>query len=362
MKDGNTEQSKGRRWKWPTVKLAPCLNGLVVVEAKNGAEELVGQTFPWYRVWIQHVNGGSFARLLNEQCKPLKVHGKVVQSKFKGKSKIVGRLQDRAAFKWANESDDPIPFQPAEDPLFAWYIVTAFMLLSCIYISVQSILLFGPVLQSSQIIPIRVIALVMILGAQVLAVVAPYFFWNIRPRTRSFADIDLMPTGIVGTTEQGEVVTLLFAELDTVKVKKGNPTRCRMETADGQVYWMVMRTPINKFVLRAICPSKETQKEIKANTVRAMHRQGIRMLILGVVLAALSNTLINYLATAGAILPGNVRPVRRGMVGLSLFYPSFIGLMYIWMAWKHSPKGQRAFKRIKARFSRTKDKPTDNNP
>ena len=179
-----------------------------------------------------------------------------------------------------------------------------------------------------------------------------------RPRKRSFIDIDLLPTGIVGTTQAGEVVTLIFDELAKFKLKSGNPTRCRMKTKDRQVYWMVLPGPINSFAVRAINPSDETQRESDAIAVRYMYRQGIRLLVLGIVLASISYALINYLATIGAILPADVRLIRRGMIGFSLLLPTWAGFAFIWIAWKNSPVGKRTLKRFKARFFKSKDKDT----
>jgi len=85
-----------------------------------------------------------------------------------------------------------------------------------------------------------------------------------------------------------------------------------------------------------------------------MYRQGIRMFILGFVLAGLSHVLINYLGSSGAILPNQVQGLRKAMIGLSLLYSWALGLIYFWIAWKHSPRGQRTIKTIKARFSKPK--------
>jgi len=199
---------------------------------------------------------------------------------------------------------------------------------------------------------LTIIGLLMAAGMLSLPVL---FIWSMRPRTQSFTEIDLLPTGIIGTTQAGEAVTLIFDELAKFKLKPGNPARCRMKTKDGQVYWLVLPRPINRFVVHAMNPSSETQRERDAIAVRYLYRQGIRLLILGIVLASLSYALATYLASIGAILPANVRQIRRGMVGFSLLMPGWIGFASLWIAWINSPNGQRALKRFKARFSKPKD-------
>lgn len=334
---------------------------MIVVETKNGAESLLNQTIPWYRIRIHSSHGTTLIRMIDEKCKFVKIDGKVVQIKFKGAGRLSSRLQDRATRKWANESLEPIQFQPIEESVWLWVPLLVLMAGACLYMFVPLLKKIPNGTFSTPLSPPQLYTIGGLLIAACLLSIPVLLLWNMRPRTQSFQDIDLLPTGIVGTTKTGEVVTLIFEDLATLKLKVGNPTRCRMKTKNRQIYWMVLPSPINSFAVRAISPSNETQRESDAVTVRYLYRQGIRLLILGIVLASISYALINYLASIGAILPADVRLIRRGMVGFSLLFPIWAGVAFIWIAWKNSPVGKRTLKRFKARFSKSKDNDPKNN-
>ena len=333
---------------------------MIVVETKNGAESLLNQTIPWYRIRIQSSHGTTLIRMIDEKSKFVKIDGKVVQTKFKGSGKLSSRLQDRAARKWANESDEPIQFQPIEESMWLWVPLLTLMAGACLY-------MFFPLLKkipngtfSTPLSPSQLYTIGGLLIAACLLSLPVLLLWRMRPRAQSFQEIDLLPTGIVGTTQTGEVVTLIFEDLATLKLKVGNPTRCRMKTKNGIVYWMALPPPINRFARCAINPSNETQKESKATAIQAIYHQGVRLFVIGVVLASISYALINYLASIGAILPADVRLIRRGMVGFSLLYPWGTGFWCFWIAWKTSPRGQRILKRFKARLFKSKDNDPQN--
>ncbi len=352
-------QLKLKPWQHPSVVLTPNLFGMTVIEAKNGAESLIGQTFPWYRVDLDCTSGGRFVRLCNEQSKHLKINGKLVNGRFEGSPKLVSRLRDRAARKWANESSDSISYQPIGDHQCAWWFFFLFMFGGAVIVSYSSLAMMMPSMQQPMIMPTRIVLFTAFALIQLLAVGVPIFLWKQRPRHQDFVSLDFLPTGIVGTSATGEVTSLVFAELKSKKLIKNNPMQCRLETKNGHVYWIVLRRPMNVFAIRALYPGSDSRKKIVAHAVRHFYRLGVRFIIIGVVLSLFGNAFAHYLANTGAILPADVRRIRVGLVYFPLI-SSFLGLRFCGVAWKYSLSGQRTIKSIKARFSNSKeDDPKD---
>lgn len=335
--------------------MMPGLTGMRVIDAKNGAEQLIGELFPWHQIRIQTTNGSAMIHILNERCKPIKRNKKIVQVKAKGSAKLLGRLQDRAMRKWATESDEPITFEPVEELWRWWWVSFVFALGSGLYISIGSLQLFWPALQTPQ--PIVLLAIVgfILASAQLAAIAFPLLLWILRPRQQSFISVDLMPTGIVGATPAGEVIILIFEDLKKCKIGSINHGRCRMQTLDGQTYWMAIQSrPIKTYVASAIASEVLSPKEIMEQTIRAMYRQGARLIVLGIISGVATYTFMGYLLSTGLLPPSFTKQQQWGTTMFAAVLPVMIGLILIWTGWSNSIKGRRSIKRFKARFARNK--------
>ena len=361
LRKNDTEQPKPARWQSPSVVLSPSFAGMVVVETKNGAESLVGQTFPWYRVNLDGVSGDHFVQLCDEHSKQLKLNGKAVSGSFTGKRKMVLRLRDRAARKWTNESRDSIFYRPIGSNQHTWRLFFLSMLIGAAIVSYSAFTMLVPSLQQPLNMPTRLVLITAFALIQLFAVGVPVFFWKNRPRCQDFVSLDFSPTGVVGTTAMGEFITLVFAELKSKKLIKSNPMQCRLETPNGQVYWIILRRPMNVFVIRALYPGSDSRKDVVAATVRHLNRLGVSLIAIGFVLSLLGNMVAHYLANTSAILPEDVRRIRVGLVYVPLM-SSFFGLQLCCVAWKHSTRGQRTVKAVKSRFSKPKDSPKNTTP
>tara|TARA_R110000744_G_C19307872_1_gene556417 strand:+ start:270 stop:1346 length:1077 start_codon:yes stop_codon:yes gene_type:complete len=344
-----------KRWLKPAgVVLKPGLTGMTVIEAKNGAESLIGRTFPWYRIMIIQSNSTYTLHLRDERDAFLKVDSKRVWVKFKGSGKLICRLQSRAARVWARESDEPIGFEPKEESVWIWIPVMMVMGSGCVYLMSRMFTKIPSGMFSPPFTKWTVIAGIAALLVLAFPLLGMLMFWSLRPRPRDFESIDLMPTGIVGTTKLGEVVSLEFAELAECKLRMGNPLRCSMRTEDGRLYWMALPNPISLFAQHAINPSNKSQRELKRKAIRNLYRQSFRLLILGVVCAGGSYVLINFLVSIGAILPANTQRIRNSIAAFSFGFPAMVAALLMWQAWSYSSSGLRTRKKARALLSRSR--------
>lgn len=330
----------------PSVVIRPSIRGVRVISGERGGEELIGTLFPWHRVRFISHQGGTNTQLQGEDGQMLKIRNRIIWTKLENRANAAQRAQYRHICNWVDNSCEPIRFVPREQSPWAALTLSGLMAIAICYLLIRILMQFQHFPPQ---VPADWFALAQLSVLLICTAFFSWFLWTYRPRKQEFTSVDLLPTGIVGTRISGEVVSVEFNTSTDPKLRKGDPLRLELTIADGRRMSIAVPKPISSYLCTALNPPTESQAEVRRASTKRMFWLGLRIILLGPIIAAGAYFFVGWMGQVRWILPQDAAVIQQKTPFLA-GYPLIVGASLLFVSWKHSDHGMRTCKRLAQRF------------
>lgn len=326
------------------IVLTPTLGGAKAIEATGEHARLSDACFPWHRVWIHTHQGGATTRITDESGQPIRR----INAVLKDRAGLARRAQQRDALRWARDSAEPISFSPREESVWGFVILGAMLAPAAGYLGFSSVQRFRATHSIPPSTPYDWLSLLPVCMPLILALAVLGMLWWLRPRRQTIASIDMLPTGLVALLVSGETLSVPFDDRAGPRLTRSSPARLRFRSADGRVFHPVIPRPLPIYLRAALHPQRVTRAQAQREACKRYRVLGIRLVLLGVLMAVLTVRLIAWMGHIGLLLPQDLARLRRAAPFVG-GYAFAIGLLMLFVAWKHSDHARRTLSRLRRR-------------